>query len=146
MGIDLVALTAFLSPILPFLIKGGEEAAKEAGKKFGIDAWEKAKGVWGKLYPKIEAKEAAKEAVEDLAVAPEDRDLQTTLRVQLKKLLEKDESLVEEILQIMKKDSSTETSNIPNIELEGDIDQQAGDNSTQIGQIGSAGTINLKRI
>ena len=33
MGIDLVALTAFLSPILPFLIKGGEEAAKEAGKK-----------------------------------------------------------------------------------------------------------------
>ena len=47
MGIDLVALTAFLSPILPFLIKGGEEAAKEAGKKFGVDAWEKAKAIWG---------------------------------------------------------------------------------------------------
>ena len=143
MGIDLVALTAFLSPILPFLIKGGEEAAKEAGKKFGVDAWEKAKAVWGKLNPKIEAKEAAKEAVEDLAVAPEDQDLQTVLRKQLEKLIAKDESLAQEILQIMKKDSSTETANIPNIELKGDVQQQAGDNSKQIGQIGSAGTINL---
>ncbi len=109
MGIDLVALTAFLSPILPFLIKGGEEAAKEAGKKFGIDAWEKAKGVWGKLYPKIEAKEAAKEAVEDLAVAPEDQDLQTALRVQLKKILEKDQTLATKIAQLMREDSSSKT-------------------------------------
>ena len=141
MDIDLVALTAFLSPILPFLIKGGEEAAKEAGKKFGVDAWEKAKAVWGKLHPKIEAKEAAKEAVEDLAQAPEDRDLQTALRVQLKKLIAKDESLAQEILQIMKKDS--ETANVPHIEFKGDVHQQAGDNAKQIGQIGSAGTINL---
>ena len=43
----------------------------------------------------------------------------------------------------MKNDSSTENSNIPNIELKGDINQQAGDNSKQIGQIGSAGKINL---
>lgn len=143
MGIDLVALTAFLSPILPFLIKGGEEAAKEAGKNFGADVWEKAKAVWATLSPKIEAKEAAREAVADLAVAPEEPDLQTILRKQLEKLIANDESLAQEILQIMKKDSSTENSNIPNIELKGDIKQQAGDGAKQIGQIGSAGTINL---
>ena len=143
MGIDFVYLTNLLSPILPFLIKGGEEAAKEAGKQFGVDAWEKAKAVWGKLNPKIEAKEAAKEAVEDLARTPEDQDLQTALRVQLKKLLEKDELLAKEILQIINKDSSTGTLDASNIELEGNIEQQAGDNSKQIGQIGSAGTINL---
>ena len=95
----------------------------------------------GKLNPKIEAKEAAKEAVEDLAQAPEDQDLQTALRVQLKKLIAKDESLAQEILQIMTKDS--ETANVPHIEFKGDVHQQAGDNAKQIGQIGTAGTINL---
>ncbi len=143
MGIDVVALTAFLSPILPFLIKGGEEAAKEAGKKFGVDTWEKAKAIWAKLHPKVKAKEAAKEAVEDLATAPEDKDLQTALRVQLKKLLEKDQALAEEILQLMQKGFPTETSTTIEIEQKGDIQQEAGDNAKQIGQIGSAGTINL---
>lgn len=143
MGIDFVALTALLSPILPFLVKGGEEAAKEAGKKFGVDAWETAKAIWGKLNPKIEAKEAAKEAVEDLVDAPEDRDLQTALRLQLKKIIEKDDSLAKEIIEILKKNSSIENSNIPSIEQKGKVHQQAGDNAKQIGQIGSAGTINL---
>ena len=58
MVIDLVALTSFLAPILPFLLKGGEEAAQEVGKEIGLDAWEKAKAIWSKLKPKIEAKKA----------------------------------------------------------------------------------------
>ncbi len=40
-------------------------------------------------------------------------------------------------------DSSTETSNIPKSPPTQPIHQQAGDNAKQIGQIGSAGTINL---
>ena len=55
MVIDLVALTSFLAPILPFLLKGGEEAAQEVGKEISLDTWEKAKAIWGKLKPKIEA-------------------------------------------------------------------------------------------
>ncbi len=125
MGIDLVALTAFLSPMLPFLIKGGEEAAKEAGKQFGIDTWEKAKSIWGKLNPKIEAKEAAKEAVEDLALAPEAQDLQTVLQVQLKKILEKDQALATKIAQLMQEDSPSKTS-------ETQVEQKVAKNKGQV--------------
>ena len=125
MEIDVVALTDFLSPILPFLIKGGEEAAKEAGKKFGVDTWEKAKAIWAKLHPKVEAKEAAKEAVEDLATAPDDKDLQTALRVQLKKLLEKDQALATEIAQLMQEDSPSKTGGTQ-------VQQKVTDNKGQV--------------
>lgn len=49
--------------------------------------------MWEKLHSKVEAKEAAT----DLAATPEDEDLQTALRVQLKKLLESDAALAEAI-------------------------------------------------
>lgn len=98
---DPVILTAFLTPFLPFLLKLGDKAAETAAGKFGEDAWTKAKAVWGKLQPNVEAKEAAKEAATDLAATPEDDDLQTALRVQLKKLLESDEALSAAIAQIL---------------------------------------------
>ena len=57
---------AFLAPFLPYLLKVGENAAEEAGKKLGQQAgggaWEKAKALWAKLRPKAEAKDAAQEA------------------------------------------------------------------------------------
>jgi hypothetical protein len=104
---DVAVLTAFLVPFLPFLTKLGEKAAESAAGKFGTDAWEKAKALWGKLLPKVEEKEAAKEAVADIANNPEDADLQTVLRMQLKKLLEKDENagLVKELAQLMDEDA-----------------------------------------
>ena len=52
-------LVVFLTPFLPYLLKAGEKAAEEAGKKFGGDAWDRAKGLWAKLRPKVEAKPAA---------------------------------------------------------------------------------------
>lgn len=140
---DIALLVKFLAPCLPFLLNVGNKAAEGASQKLGEDVWSKAKNIWGKLQPKVEVKPATLEAAKDVASNPEDEDFQTALRVQLKKLLEQDESLVNEILQIMKTDSSTGTSNIPNIEQQGTIHQTAGDNSKQIGQIGSAGTINL---
>jgi hypothetical protein len=36
-------VTLFLTPFLPYLLKAGEKAAEEAGKKLGGDAWERAK-------------------------------------------------------------------------------------------------------
>ncbi len=44
-------VAAFLAPFLPYLLKAGEKAAEEAGKKLGGDAWDKAKSLWGKLRP-----------------------------------------------------------------------------------------------
>jgi hypothetical protein len=102
---DIVTLTAFITPFLPFLLKLGgraaEKATETAAGKFGEAAWIKAQAVWEKLSPKVEGKAAAKEAAVDVANQPDDEDLQVALRVQLKKLLEQDEELVKAIAQIM---------------------------------------------
>jgi len=80
-------LAVLLTPLLPYLLKAGEKAAEEAGKKLGGDAWDRAKALWAKLRPKVEAKPAAQEAVQDAAAAPNDKDMQAALRLQLRKLL-----------------------------------------------------------
>jgi hypothetical protein len=111
---DIVTLTAFITPFLPFLLKLGgkavEKATERASGKFGEAAWSKAQAVWEKLSPKVEGKEAAKEAAVDVANHPEDEDSQAALRVQLKKLLEQDEELVKAIAQILQEDSPDGTS------------------------------------
>ena len=91
------SVTTALVPLLPYLLKAGEKAAEETGKTVAGQSWEWAKSLWTKLQPKVEAKPAALEAAQDVAEAPEDKDIQTTLRVQLKKLLTEDQSLAEEV-------------------------------------------------
>ena len=92
-------VTLFLTPFLPYLLKVGEKAAEEAGKKLGGDAWDRAKGLWGRLRPKVEAKPAAQEAVGDAVAEPKNEDAQATLRQQLRKLLAEDDDLAREIGQ-----------------------------------------------
>jgi len=92
---------AFLTPFLPYLLKAGEKAAEEVGKKLGEAAWEKAKALWGKLRPNVEAKPAAREAATDVAANPQDGDAQATLRHQLKKLLAEDETLAAEVARLL---------------------------------------------
>ncbi|MHC5861925.1 MAG: hypothetical protein ACYTXK_34010, partial [Nostoc sp.] len=60
---DVASLTLFLVPFLPFLLKLGNKAAEGAAEKFGVDAWEKAKAIWAKLYPKVATKPAVQEAI-----------------------------------------------------------------------------------
>lgn len=101
----IATLTTFIAPFIPFLVKGGEEAAKEAGKKFGISAWEKAIAIWSILFPKIEQKTSTNEIVNDIVKAPDDDDLQAAFRYQLKKLLEDDNALAKKLEQLMQEDS-----------------------------------------
>lgn len=91
------ALTTVLASLLPHLLKAGENVAEEAGKAVAGQSWEWAKSIWTKLKPKVEAKEAALEAVQDVAQSPEDEDAQAAFRQQLKKLLIEDQSLAEEV-------------------------------------------------
>jgi hypothetical protein len=119
-------VVAFLAPFLPYLVMAGGEAAKEAGKKFGEAAWEQAKALWGKLRPKVEAKPAAQEAVQDAAAAPQDEDAQAALRLQLRKLLAEDETLAGEVTRLVQEGSQVMASTV--------IQQRAGDNAIQIGQ------------
>ena len=93
-------VTPFLAPFLPYLLKAGEEAAKEAGRKFGADAWERAKTLWARLRPRVEASPAAKEAVLDAAATPDDADALAAFRHQLKKLLAEDEALAAEVARL----------------------------------------------
>ena len=100
---DIVALThavtTTLVPVLPYLLKAGEKAAEEAGKKAAGEAWDWAKELWTRLRPRVEAKPAALEAVQDVAHTPDDEDAQAALRVQFKKLLAEDETLAVEVTQ-----------------------------------------------
>jgi hypothetical protein len=91
------SLTTALVPLLPYLLKAGEKAAEETGKAVASQSFEWGKSLWSKLKPKVEAKPAALEAAQDVAHAPEDRNLQIALQVQLRKLLTEDQSLAEEV-------------------------------------------------
>jgi len=125
------AITAFLAPFLPHLLKVGQPvadaASKKLGEKFGEGTWERAKALWDKLRPKVEAKEAAKEAIGDVANAPEDEALQTVLRVQLEKLLAKDEALVQELAQLLQNQGEgSKNRNVINQTSTGEDAQQFG--------------------
>ncbi|HEX6902301.1 MAG TPA: hypothetical protein VF789_21465 [Thermoanaerobaculia bacterium] len=96
------AITILLAPALPYLVSGGGELVKEAGKALGENAPEILKSLWSKLRPKVEEKPVAAEAVEEVAKAPEDADAQGALRIQLRKILESDPELAAEIAGLVK--------------------------------------------
>lgn len=104
---DIIALTALLSPCLPFLIKLGEKSAETAGSKIGEDAWNRAKKVWEKLHPKVEAKEDAKVAAEQLAAKPDSEARKAVFQEELEILLKENPDLLETLAQIMDEGSPT---------------------------------------
>jgi len=96
-GVLASSVTTILAPLLPYLLKAGQNVTEETGKAIAGQSWEWTKSLWTKLKPKVEAKEAALEAAQDVAQSPEDEDAQASLRRQLKKLLTEDQSLAEEV-------------------------------------------------
>lgn len=97
---DIVALTAFLAPVLPWLLRVGGRAGELAADKAGEEALGFAERLWAKLRGKVEAKEAAKDAAADVAENPSDEEFRTVLMVQLRKLLAEDPGLAAEVGQI----------------------------------------------
>jgi hypothetical protein len=96
-----VSVSTFLGPFLPYLLKGGEEAAKEAGKALGAVAWDRAQVLWGKLRPKVEASPDAKRAVERAAERPEDKRVAGSLELELDALLGKEPGLAAELAELL---------------------------------------------
>ena len=136
---DIALLVKVLAPCLPFLIKVGNQAVEGASKKVGEDVWNKAKAVWAKLHPKVEAKAAALEAAADVAKNPSDEDLQASLRVQLKKILETDTALAAEITQILQAETARPTGD--NIQMQGQSHDQSKFN--QVGKIEGESNVSL---
>jgi hypothetical protein len=89
--IDLAALAASAVTVLvPFLSKAAE-------KGVGKLAESAAGSLFESLKTRLQGKESAKEALDDLARQPEDADTQATLRVQLRKALASDPELAENL-------------------------------------------------
>jgi len=99
------ALAATLAPALPYLAKAGskavEAAAGEVGKAAVGSVSGKVKEIWGKIGPRIGARPAAAEAVEDLAKRPDDARARGAVELQLEKILEADPSLLAEVASLL---------------------------------------------
>ncbi len=107
---NITTLMAFLSPCLPFLLKLGEKSAEGAVNKLGEDSWNKAKKIWARLKPQIEAKEDTKIAAQQLAAKPESEGRKAVFQEELEMLLQENPSLAEAIAQILKEDASNSNS------------------------------------
>lgn len=94
-------LVAMVAPALPYLMQKVDQAADAAVEKLGRKAWEHARGLWAKLWPRIEDKEAAREAAETLAADPSDEDARAALRMTLKKLLAEDAELAQVLADLL---------------------------------------------
>jgi hypothetical protein len=99
---EITTLTASIAPFLPFLLNFDDKTPESA-------AFSKAQDIWKIVGSKIAAKATAQEAAIDLAKNPNDKDLQATLRVQLKKLLDQDAELSKAIEQILPADTPQST-------------------------------------
>ncbi len=81
------------------MLKLGEKAAEEVGKRLGSGALDLARDLWDRLrgHPDVE------KAARDAAAMPDDPDAQAALRLQIKKLLTEDPALAQELAQIWEK-------------------------------------------
>jgi hypothetical protein len=95
---ELAALAAAtLGPALPYFVAAGTEAAKELGKKTAAGVTEGAQKIWNWLQPHAEQHPALRDAVQEVATRPEDQDAQGALRLQIRKLLEAQPKLAQEL-------------------------------------------------
>lgn len=93
----IAALTAFLAPLLPALVKAGEDVVSGVAGRVGEAALEHGRRLWDKLRPGVEGKPAAQEAAAKVAEAPGDERWRTALELQLEELLAADGALREEV-------------------------------------------------
>jgi hypothetical protein len=136
---DINELTRLLTPALPLLVKGGEKLAEMTSEKLGGVAPELIKQIWVRLRRAIADRPAAQEAVQDLAAAPDDEDFHAALRVQLKKLLQVDESLAKNIAELMQ-EARQSTANQAQQEGDGAIAQ-----ATQSAVAATQGAVGIGR-
>jgi hypothetical protein len=92
--------TNFLEPLFPYIIIGTKQAAEEAGKKAGLDVWERGKNIWEKLCSKENPK--LEKTAEDIALSPSDTEAKQAFIQEIVKSLRKDPDLTKEIKTMMK--------------------------------------------
>jgi len=97
----------FLTPFIPYLLKGGKEAAKVAaqdlGKRFSEDSWNLAKALLERLKTKSKEKSDVLESVKKIASNPKSKKAKSDFSDQLKLLLEQNQAVTNELLRIVKR-------------------------------------------
>lgn len=91
---------ALLAPLLPYLVKVGEKAAEEAGKKFGTAAWEKAKALYEAIRGKFTGDAYAEETLKRAAEKPESEGRQAALTEVLAEKAEADPEFGQQLAQL----------------------------------------------
>jgi hypothetical protein len=86
-GDAVATVVDFLAPFVPYLLRATEEAADEAARRFGSDAWARAKRLWQRIrgvdHPKDDDWQAAvKTAMANPATAQEVLALTQTVQSQ----------------------------------------------------------------
>jgi len=94
-------VTTLLVPLMPYLAKAGEKAVETVAQEIGKEGWGKAKTLWRKISQQTQAREAAREAVQEVIDHPTDEDAVAALRLQIKKVLAEDNSLAGEIKKLL---------------------------------------------
>jgi len=98
----------FLTPFFPYLVLGGEAAAKEAGKELGEAAWKKAMSLWDKIKSLGEDSAKLSKTIELLAEDPDDEDTQFILAKSLAEQLESSPELASDLISIIKGDKAVQ--------------------------------------
>jgi len=89
-------IATFLMPLLPYLLKIGDKAAEDVGKKIGGEAWDKAKALWDKLRRKKSVEQVAQTA----AALPDNQALREALREEIARALQEDSTLQREVARL----------------------------------------------
>ena len=108
-------VAAALAPALPYLLKGTEEAAKEAGKKLGSAVWDKCVKIWELLKPKVEGKPSASNALDRIVKEPERKGAQTASQVEIEDILLAEPHLLAQLAELLKASGDTQAFHASNI-------------------------------
>src|SRR5215472_10163972 len=113
------AAGTLLAPALPYLVQAGRQAAEEASKALGEEAWRRAQAVWNRLRPGLEANPAVEraitKAVETKSVDP------AALADRLAMLLEDEPELVAALRALLPARTQTETSTVIRGDVRGNV-------------------------
>jgi outer membrane murein-binding lipoprotein Lpp len=94
-------IAGLLAPFLSSLLVIGKQAGTQAAEALGSEAGQLASRVWDRLSGRVESKPAAKEAAEDVAAQPDDELARSALQLQIRKILQDDEELRQELTAIL---------------------------------------------
>ncbi len=89
--------TQALIPLLPYLLRIGDAAADEVGRRIGAAAWEQIRALWERLRLRRSVEPVAQAVV----ASPDNPALREALREEIARALAEDDSLAQELARLL---------------------------------------------